>query len=142
MMAGEKFVLAYDGSAGAQKALTAAADLAKKAGAQLHLLAVADVRISGFDEAVIFDLLNDTRKQQAQEIVVGGAKRCAELGIAVHTAVAEGHPVDEVIKYARKISAGLIIAGSRGRGGFEQMLLGSVAHKLVAYSDIPVMIVK
>ena len=44
--------------------------------------------------------------------------------------------------YLQKYPDMAIVAGSRGKGGFEWLLLGSVAQALVAHSDIPVLIAK
>jgi len=56
--------------------------------------------------------------------------------------IQEGNPADAIIKYAKKIEADIIICGTRGYGGFGALLLGSVAHKLVTYAKIPVLVVK
>jgi nucleotide-binding universal stress UspA family protein len=36
----------------------------------------------------------------------------------------------------------LIVIGTRGKSGFEKILLGSVASKVVTYAHCPVMVVK
>jgi nucleotide-binding universal stress UspA family protein len=47
-----------------------------------------------------------------------------------------------LIEHATEGGFTFLISGTRGAGGFEGLLLGSVAHKLVTYSPIPVLIVK
>lgn len=52
-------------------------------------------------------------------------------------------PVDYVIlEYAEEKNIDLIVVGTRGRSGFNKLLLGSVASSVVSYAHCPVMIVK
>jgi nucleotide-binding universal stress UspA family protein len=51
------------------------------------------------------------------------------------------HPVDEILAQADLLGAGLIVVGSHGRSGFERLLLGSVAGKVLRRSARPVMVV-
>ena len=71
-----------------------------------------------------------------------GRQRLEELGIVVSTVVLEGNPAETLIQHAQKIKASMIVAGTRGLGGFKRLLLGSTAQALVMYSDIPVVIAK
>jgi nucleotide-binding universal stress UspA family protein len=48
----------------------------------------------------------------------------------------------EIVDYANKLDADLIIAGTRGRSGLKRILLGSVASEILRYADCPVLIVK
>lgn len=59
----------------------------------------------------------------------------------VKTDVLTGNPADEIIEYARQQEIDLIVMG-HSRAGLERVLLGSVAHRIVKLSPIPVMIVR
>lgn len=56
--------------------------------------------------------------------------------------VEEGSVVKAILKTADEEHAKLIMMGSHGRGGFEKLLVGSVASKVVAQSTKPVMIIR
>jgi nucleotide-binding universal stress UspA family protein len=58
----------------------------------------------------------------------------------VQTSIDEGSPAKVLIE--RSKGADLVVVGSRGRGGFAGMLLGSVSQHLVAHSQCPVAIVR
>lgn len=60
--------------------------------------------------------------------------------VTVERVVARDRPVRVLSEFAEK--AQLIVVGSRGRGGFTGMLLGSTSNALLHTADCPVMIVR
>ncbi|HWR40539.1 MAG TPA: universal stress protein [Patescibacteria group bacterium] len=130
------YVVSYDGSVYSEKAVKWAIDLAGMTGAKIVLLAVCDTSL-----ALLMDLEMDSCRWIRTKIAER-ARLCQECGFPVTYQMRKGHVVEEIIKYAREEEADLIIAGTRGMGGFGKLLLGSVAHKLVTYSTVPVLIVK
>ncbi|AOW94967.1 universal stress protein [Rhodococcus sp. WMMA185] len=60
--------------------------------------------------------------------------------VRVERVVARDRPVRVLSEFAEK--AQLIVVGSRGRGGFRGMLLGSTSNALLHTADCPVMIVR
>lgn len=59
---------------------------------------------------------------------------------AVSSRVVEGHPAQVLIDAAA--GADLLVVGSRGRGGFVGMLLGSVSEHVSAHAPCPVLVVR
>ena len=62
--------------------------------------------------------------------------------IRVQHTVATGHPVSALIDKAASADAQLIVVGSRGRGGFAGLLLGSTSAALIAHAGCPVAIIR
>lgn len=56
--------------------------------------------------------------------------------------ILEGDPAESIIEYANRISADMIVTGSRDQNRLKKLIFGSVSEKLSAKSDIPVLIVK
>ncbi|HEY5889810.1 MAG TPA: universal stress protein [Acidimicrobiia bacterium] len=54
----------------------------------------------------------------------------------------QGSPALSLVDYAKNVEADLIVVGSRGRGSFGALLLGSVSHGVVHNSDRNVLIVR
>ncbi|KAH9525813.1 Serpin B6 [Bulinus truncatus] len=53
----------------------------------------------------------------------------------------EVSPWHEIVSYAVRVGAGLIVIGSRGQGKLKRTILGSVSDSVLHHSDIPVLMV-
>ncbi len=60
-------------------------------------------------------------------------------GVQVRTQLVEGHAADALVDASR--DARLLVVGSRGRGGFERMLMGSVSTACAHHTRCPIVIV-
>lgn len=131
-----------DGSEGAAAALRWAAAEARLRGSQLrvvHAWHVPTIAYAGsnFVPPVSFE---DDLGQAAQTGLAKWLDAAGpELeGIEVERRVIEGHPAAVLIEAAA--DADLIVVGSRGLGGFSEMLLGSVSHQVAQRAHCPVVI--
>ena len=53
-----------------------------------------------------------------------------------------GEPGPSIVEYANKENVDLVVIGSRGLNKLQEMVLGSVSHKVVKRVNCPVLIVK
>jgi universal stress protein A len=60
----------------------------------------------------------------------------------VSTAVRQGVPYEEILKFQEEKSADLIVIGSHGRSGIAAYIMGSVASRVAAGAKCPVLVVK
>ena len=56
--------------------------------------------------------------------------------------IAHGIPAEKVVEVANSGDYQAVILGSRGLNSLQEMVLGSVSHKVAKRSEIPVIIVK
>jgi len=63
-------------------------------------------------------------------------------GVPVTRVDLEGYPADALVEYAERVEAGLIVVGSRGRGEFASLVLGSTSHRVVNQATCDVLIAK
>jgi nucleotide-binding universal stress UspA family protein len=71
--------------------------------------------------------------------------RFPDAGVKAHYEVRTtiyGQAGREIVDAARAHDAGVIVMGSRGRGDLAGLVLGSAAHKVIHFSDRPVLIVR
>ncbi len=53
-----------------------------------------------------------------------------------------GHPVDVILETAQSSQSQLIMIGARGLGGFKELMLGSVSHRVLLHAPCSVMVTK
>jgi nucleotide-binding universal stress UspA family protein len=140
----QTLLAATDGSEGANRAIDAAAKLAKAAGAKLVILTIGG-NISGDeiknlarseqDVGEALELISNQILQQAKE----RARRIGAPTIVLQSAW--GDPAEAIIEAARREHADAIVVGRRGRGRLAGLLLGSVSGKLVNLAPCTVIVV-
>lgn len=63
------------------------------------------------------------------------------IGLEVKPVLLSGTPHDEIIQVAEEIGASMIICGTRGKGAFNELAVGSVSEAISRKSNIPVAMV-
>ena len=138
-----KILLATDGSREAELAAKSTLGLAQQTGSELHVVHVLALPIDTQDpssfEPEVRRQLEERARARVDELV-GGIE--ADGGEAVGSHPRVGRPDAEIIDQAEQIGAGLIVMGSRGRGGIRRALLGSVSDSVVRHAHCPVMVVR
>ena len=145
----KKILMASDGSRTSGRALKAAIEMAKKMGATLTLVGVIDNRL--YVGRTMPAEATPTRIAEPVEdylMRVGGAgvgtdaRRCKQGGLRPEMVIRMGHPVEEILKGARRSKADLLVMGSHGKSGIGSAM-GSVAFGVLqSDSRVPVLIVR
>lgn len=122
------------------KVVEYAASMSKKLGAKLTLLHVVEL-LRPIGDMV----MGPTSVEEFNRQRLAHAKE--ELGKIVSAnagcrgVVVSGEIVDEIIGFARKQGANLIIIGTHGSKGLEKLLLGSVAERVVKNAHCPTLVI-
>lgn len=137
-------VVGIDGSAPAGRALDFAFDEASRRGWPLRVVHAWDVSVIGFDvddttypAGGILDDIRDVESRLSAEVLAGHRARYPDVEVDVRI---ERGPAAGILVEACE-SAGMLVVGSRGRGGFAALLLGSVSHKVLHHAPCSVAIV-
>lgn len=144
-----KIVLAVDGSpytAKAVKYLARHADLFGT-GAELHLLHVrpaipAGLAVSNARRVLGDDAVQDYYREEAEAALKPAERILRKAGIPFHADYKVGAIAPEIVAFAKKSKAGMIVMGSHGNGALANVLMGSVATKVLAAATMPVLIIR
>jgi nucleotide-binding universal stress UspA family protein len=137
-------ITATDFSAPSRHAAQRAALLARSSGATLTLLhtvggsALDDLRRWLADDRAAGAIEADARRR-LEDL---GAELGRSQGVAVHMHLSVGHPVEQVIRHADEVDAGLVVTGTRGAGFFRGGVVGSTAERIARRSSRPVLMVR
>jgi nucleotide-binding universal stress UspA family protein len=135
-------VVGVDDSSGARAALRWATRQAAATESRLRVVHAFDLNFSWLDyDNPDLPKWEQRAHEQAKAILAGvvddvltpGQRDSAELRTVV------GPPAD--VLYEQALDAALLVVGSRGRGGFTSLLLGSVSQRLAQHTPCPIVII-
>ena len=136
-----------DFSEASRRALAWAFEYAARLPVAIHLVHVVEDRMGDIVPSRARERFEAEVKAVMQE-AEGELKRMipdeaerAKLGV-ISEHVVRGAPAAEILRLSKKLEAGLIVMGSRGRHALAELLLGSVADKIVRAARCPVVVVK
>lgn len=82
--------------------------------------------------------IEDKRKKRLSEV----EEMVKNSEVTYHITVLDGDPGPTIVDYVNKNGADLVIIGSRGLNALQELVLGSVSHKVAKRANCPVLIVK
>jgi nucleotide-binding universal stress UspA family protein len=136
----KNIIVGIDFSPNSINALKHAIAISLKSGGALHLVWV---KSPGTAKALDLDI-KDNISHIAQAKLNELLKDCKAEAPKneAHSIILEGKPANEMIKYASNLPDSMIVMGTHGISGFEEMFVGSNAFKVVSMSPIPVMVLR
>ncbi|MCU1455314.1 MAG: hypothetical protein JWN46_3460, partial [Acidimicrobiales bacterium] len=142
--AGRPIVVGIDGSISSEHALRWAAEVAASRQATLRIATVWSLPVAYWPLGAAAAYIDPAAlAAEAGALVAHSmAELRDELGARapkIEVVAVEGTPARELLQLAA--DASLLVLGTRGRGGFASLLLGSVTHACVHHSPIPVAVV-
>ena len=136
----DRILFPTDGSDGASAAFDHVLDIAADHGATVHVLNVADTThdsVTRIDGEIV-----DVLEREGEEIVEAVADRAADRGIETVTKVLQGGVAETIATYAGEHEMDLVAMPTRGRTGFDRLLLGSTTERVVRESTVPVLSIR
>jgi nucleotide-binding universal stress UspA family protein len=131
-------VVGYDGSAGSGLALEKAIELAKLETAKIVVVFAYEIPAAYGGET------GDYRRavrERAEEATASVGPRLAEAGVEYAVELVPERPAAGLVDVARQTGASMIVVGTNGEHPIKGVVLGSVAHKLLHVSHVPVLVV-
>jgi nucleotide-binding universal stress UspA family protein len=139
-----KILLSVDGSANSDRALDHVLGLSA-AGTQLeiHLLNVQIPIASGHVTLFVSQSqINQYLRDEGLKALQPARDRLDISGVHYSYHIGVGHVAETIAEYARERRCDNIVMGTRGLSGWSNLLLGSVATKVLKLSAAPVTLVK
>ncbi len=134
-----------DFSDASRAAMEVAADVARRAGAELVLLHAYPIPGYTFPDGSIVaspKMMQDLADQAQRHLEEwrAAAEQLAAGRVSAEKAV--GEPAAEIVSYAKANGVDLLVVGTHGRTGLEHALMGSVAERVVRRAHCPVLTVR
>ena len=133
-----KMLVAIDGPETATKALNYAINLAEKCHAEVQIVSVVQTQ-HVFYASLIYDMDKSIETILSEALKVAKEKK---PNLKVSTRLLKGSSADEIVHLAKEECFDIIVLGSRGLSGAEEIFLGSVSDRVADKATCPVLIVK
>lgn len=137
-MAAKPVIVGIDGSPDSVRALTWAVEYARRFELPVEVVAAYQMPLvlgpagmAGFEDS-------DTLERSASDMLAGVVREALGESAQIAQRTALGHPGEVLVQTSQ--DAPLLVVGSRGRGGFTGMLLGSVSQHCVTHARCPVVV--
>ena len=126
-------------------ALRLAAEIARQSGADLELVHVLET--TGMDAAPPEVLTSETSVAWLDQVEEGARTQLRGLvadfpQVTIRARVGRGAPFRHINQRALETKADLIVMGSEGSSGLDELLIGSNAERVVRFAVCPVLVVK
>ncbi|WP_332645530.1 universal stress protein [Lysinibacillus sp. 54212] len=134
-------LLAADGS---ENALRAAREAAKIAKLCSHTV-VTVIYVAHFEKSkteVLYSSSAETLFLERRKKITLVEQVFKDAQIQYKVEILKGIPGPEIVKYANNNGVDLVVIGSRGLNSLQEMVLGSVSHKVMKRVNCPALIVK
>lgn len=135
----KNIVVGIDFSKNSENALRHGVAVALKTNAKLHIVWVKNPasgeKLGATDDNHMLELA------QAKLAELEKISRIEAPGHEINSVILEGKPYLKIAQYAENLPESLLIVGSHGASGFEEMFVGSNTMKIVGLSKVPVLII-
>jgi nucleotide-binding universal stress UspA family protein len=144
----KRILVTTDGTTHSNRAVKAAAALAKATASELTIFHVVPSYQMPYSEGAPINwpseaqYLKETAREAAAMLEKARAVAAVQKISPRMLQAFSNSPSEAIVKMAAKEKAGLIVMASHGRRGLEKLLLGSETQKVLARTKIPVMVVR
>jgi nucleotide-binding universal stress UspA family protein len=132
-------VVGVDGSRSAEAAADHAVDLAQGLGDRVVLVFAAETPVRSVGDE--WRESQQALEEMGSELLASAVGRAAHAGVEVEAVFVPMRPVEGLLEVAREREARMIVVGTASERPLTGLILGSVPHKLLHRSSVPVLVV-
>ena len=141
-----KILVATDGSKPALQAVKYASKLVRQLDSATHSITLISVHDdAGLRHAQAFvgrEAVTDYLRELSQKELKPAQKVLDAAGIKHDMVIRTGHIAQEIVQFAKAGKFDLIVLGHKGRSAIADLLIGSVAQRVLASADTPVLLTR
>lgn len=141
-----KILVAVDGSKHAERAVKYAIKLVGELKSPANVITLITVHDdAGLRHARAYvgkEAVTDYLRDLSEKELKTARKLLDAAGVQHNMVIQTGHVAPEIVKFAKAGRFDLVVLGSKGRTAIADLLIGSVAQRVMASSERPVLIVK
>jgi nucleotide-binding universal stress UspA family protein len=142
----KRILVPVDFSKEAECAAKVAADVARKTGSEIYLVHMLELPVTTVDPAEMNSISSEPQIIYFMKLASEKFEKFVSLpffkGLKVIQSVQFQHAFSGIISESEKNNIDLIVMGSQGASGLQEMFIGSNTEKVVRRSKIPVLVVK
>ena len=109
---------------------------------EIHLVNVQAPFSNDISRFVSHEQIAQFHRQQSEEALHGARALLDAAGITYHCHLEVGHIAETITALANTLACDQIVMGTHGRGAFKELVMGSIPLKVLALTQIPVLLVK
>lgn len=135
-----KIIFPTDFSPNAAQAFPFAVEIARKLNAVIYVLHTYQLPYQRSDMFVsVMDIMKQDAERAVHKFMTDTAANPAFAGLKLEPVVRIGDVADTCVELAEEIKAGLIVMGTTGASGLEEVFMGSNAAATISKAKIPVL---
>ena len=143
----QRILVPLDGSDRAEQAIPVAARLARASGGTVILVQAAPIPVDfQTEKKTQSEVYSESLIEEVNALPMNyldKASKVAELvGVKTETRVEYGDVAPAILAAIEPLGVDLIVMSSHGYSGFKRWALGSVAHKIIPHSSVPVLVLR
>ncbi|QWD67144.1 universal stress protein [Polynucleobacter sp. MWH-Aus1W21] len=140
-----KILLPIDGSKSSLNAAKYVAKTAKNSRSPVVVTLISvhdDAGLGHIKQFVAKSVVDDYLREVSEKELKAAQKVLDAAGVKHNIVIKRGHISDEIMALANKDKVDLIVMGAKGRSGFVDALMGSVAQRISSCAKQPVLLIK
>jgi nucleotide-binding universal stress UspA family protein len=140
----QTIVVGVDGSPGSDAALAWAVAEASRSGASLHIVHAWRYPYLGVRAGAgeLVPLIHEDAQHVLDDAVARARELVGRSDVDIFGHLEEHVESAGLLEVAERVSADLVVVGSRGRGGFKSLLLGSVSTVVATHAPCAVVVIR
>ncbi len=140
-----KYLIAVDGSKASESAVKYAASLIQNMKGENHITVITvqdNSALKMFKKFTPKGAVDDYLREGADTNLAWTVRFLGKANVSHDMSIKFGHPSEQILKEAKAGGFDMIIMGTKGRSGWADTVLGSVAQRVAGASKVPVLLIK